>query len=126
MSCGRGACLKILALHRPVIADLCSIVVALKMNNDLERFGYLVVSIAHRASSLLTLPGSRGPFDFSGMSHGVQAMLRRSLESLVNLDAPLAKSGCDDDDRVDQIKREMHDRIRSGIQTNTSDLESLT
>jgi len=39
-------CLKILALHQPVAADLRFIIAALKLNNDLERIGDLAVNIA--------------------------------------------------------------------------------
>ena len=37
-------CLKILALHQPVAADLRYVVAALKINNDLERIGDLAVN----------------------------------------------------------------------------------
>src|SRR3990172_464102 len=42
-------CLKVLALHQPVAADLRFIITALKVNNDLERMGDLAVNIAERA-----------------------------------------------------------------------------
>ena len=48
-------CLKILALHQPVAADLRFIISVLKVNNDLERIGDLAVNIAERAIYLLSL-----------------------------------------------------------------------
>ena len=39
-------CLKILALHQPVAADLLFVVTALKVNNDLERIGDLATNVA--------------------------------------------------------------------------------
>ena len=41
-------CLKILALHQPVAADLRYVIASLKINNDLERIGDLAVNIAKR------------------------------------------------------------------------------
>ena len=50
-------CLKILALHHPVATDLRRVVVALKINTDLERMADLAVNIAKRVASLaLQLP----------------------------------------------------------------------
>lgn len=119
-------CLKILALYQPVAADLRYIIVVLKMNNDLERIGDLAVNIAHRASSLIKLQKPAVNFDFSEMSRQVQEMLRQALEALVNRDAKLATSVCEADDIVDELNRQMHNRIRSEIRTNIDDLESLT
>lgn len=119
-------CLKILALYQPVAADLRYIVVVLKMNNDLERIGDLAVNIAHRASALIKLRKPEAYFDFSDMAKKVQEMLRKALESLVNSDAVLAASVCRSDDIVDEMNRQMHDRIRNEIRANLGDLESLT
>ena len=49
-------CLKILALHQPVAADLRFIIVVLKVSNDLERMGDLAVNITERAAYLSTHP----------------------------------------------------------------------
>ena len=45
-------CLKVLALHQPVAADLRFLVVVLKVNNDLERMGGQIVNIAERVRFL--------------------------------------------------------------------------
>ena len=119
-------CLKILALYQPVAADLRYIIVVLKMNNDLERIGDLAVNIAHRASALIKLRKPEAYFDFSDMARKVQEMLRKALEALVNSDAKLAFSVCHSDDAVDELNRQMHDRIRKEIRANLDDLESLT
>ena len=42
------------------------------------------------------------PFDLAGMSEKTKAMLRDSLDALVNLDAGLAKSVCARDEEVDR------------------------
>src|SRR5688500_17257357 len=42
-------CLKILALHQPVAADLRRVATIVKINSDLERMADLAVNIAERA-----------------------------------------------------------------------------
>jgi phosphate transport system protein len=100
-------CLKILALYQPVAVDLRFIVAAMKINSDLERIGDLAVNIARKATSFAGETSMPIAFDIAGMSAKTQAMLRDSLDALVNLDSPLAADVCRRDDEVDQIKREI-------------------
>jgi phosphate transport system protein len=99
-------CLKALALHQPVASDLRLIVAVLKINNDLERIGDLAVNIARKAVAFSAQPPMAIPFDLAGMCQKTQAMLRDSIDALVNLDAPLAHSVCGRDNEVDQMKHE--------------------
>src|SRR5690606_30710110 len=69
-------CLKILALYQPVATDLRFVVMALKINNDLERIGDLATSIASRAIYLSKLPTIEIPFDFEAMADKTRSMLR--------------------------------------------------
>jgi phosphate transport system protein len=100
-------CLKILALHQPVAIDLRFIVAAMKINNDLERIGDLAVNIARKAESFAAEPSMPIPFDIGGMWEKTHAMLRDSLDALVNMDGALAADVCRRDDEVDRIKREI-------------------
>ncbi|MEA1951892.1 MAG: phosphate signaling complex protein PhoU [Planctomycetota bacterium] len=104
-------CLKILALYQPVAVDLRFIVAVLKINNDLERIGDLAVNIANKARTLAASPPVAIPFDLTGMSEKTQAMLRDSIDALVNLDTKLADEVCGRDDEVDRMK---HDIRRQG------------
>ena len=105
-------CLKILALHQPVAIDLRFIIAAMKINNDLERIGDLAVNIARKAVSFIEETQMEIRFDIAGMWEKTQAMLRDSLDALVNMDATLAIEVCRRDDEVDRIK---HD-IRVGVE----------
>ncbi|MFQ5504476.1 MAG: phosphate signaling complex protein PhoU [Planctomycetota bacterium] len=100
-------CLKILALHQPVATDLRFVVAVMKVNNDLERMGDLAINIAERAAYLSTHDPIQVPLDFGRMAERVRTMLRESLDSLVNLDAALARKICQEDEEVDGINREM-------------------
>jgi phosphate transport system protein len=103
-------CLKILALHQPVAGDLRFLVAALKINNDLERIGDLAVNIARKAAAFAGQSFFEIPFDLAGMGEKAQAMLRDSLDALVNLDPKLANAVCARDDAVDQMKRMIRSR----------------
>ena len=61
-------CLKTLALYQPVAGQLRFIVCVLKVNSDLERVGDIAVNIAHKATSLASLPPIVTPFDLAAMT----------------------------------------------------------
>jgi phosphate transport system protein len=118
-------CLKILALHQPVAADLRFIVSALKINNDLERIGDLAVNIARKVKTLAAEPAVELPFDLAGMSEKTQLMLHDSLEALVNLDSRLADSVCAQDDEVDRMKHTIRHWAEDAIRTNVDRAPAL-
>lgn len=100
-------CLKVLALHQPVAADLRFVAVVIKVNNDLERIGDLAVNIAERATYLSNCEPLQTSLDFPGMADKVREMLRRSLDALASANAKLAKGVLAMDDEVDETNREM-------------------
>lgn len=108
-------CLKLLALHQPVAIDLRFIIAVLKINNDLERIGDLVVNIGERASYIVEQKEVPIPFDFNAMSEKVKTMLKTSLDSLVNMDSSLAYKVREMDDEVDDINCQMFKQVKTGI-----------
>jgi len=113
-------CLKVLALHQPVAADLRFVVTVLKVNNDLERMGDLAGSIARRAKSL-SKSGQQVPEqEFRLLVDRVVEMVRGSLDSLVNQDAELARKVCLSDDEVDRIHRENFELLQSRMMHDPS------
>ena len=118
-------CLKILALHQPVAIDLRFIIAVLKINNDLERIGDLAVNIAERAQFLSTQRSIAIPFDLDSLAEKTQEMLRKSLDSLVNLNTGLAREVCRTDDEVDAINRDMYDLVKNAIRAHPEQLDIL-
>jgi len=97
-------CLKILALHQPVANDLRFIIAVLKINNDLERIGDLAGNIAERTIALAEEKERIvAPSHFPAMVVGVEEMLKKSLDALVNLDLRLAAQVCRMDDQIDKL-----------------------
>lgn len=118
-------CLKVLALHQPVAVDLRFIVSAMKINNDLERVGDLAVNIAERALFLSGQPQISIPFDFDTMVEKTRNMLKKSLDSLVQMDAQLADQVCHEDQLVDDIHRKMYAKVYREIRKAPEHTETL-
>jgi phosphate transport system protein len=100
-------CLKMLALHQPVAIDLRRIIVALKINTDLERMADLAANIAERALDLAELPRIAVPDKLQGMTDLTTAMVRQSLDAFVMLNAEQARQVIRLDDEVDRYNREI-------------------
>jgi phosphate transport system protein len=118
-------CLKILALHQPVAVDLRFIVAVLKMNNDFERIGDLSVNIAERTLAMKEPPPPEFAAHLGLMVNKVCAMVNGSLDSLVNIDAALARRVCASDDAVDTFYREMYANVKNGIAANPEKVDDL-
>ena len=108
-------CLKVLALHQPVAVDLRFLIAVIKINNDLERIGDQAVNIAERVEVTSKRELEDFFFDYTAMGERAQAMLKMSLDALVNMDYDQAFEVVMMDDRVDQIKSDAYDRIKRAI-----------
>ncbi len=115
-------CLKILALHQPVAADLRFITACLKIDNDLERIGDLAVNIAERAAFLTTVRPFPVPHQLKALMEEAMRMLRESLDAFVNGDVDAARRICREDEEVDRLHREI---VRELIKSMESDSESV-
>ena len=112
-------CLKLLALHQPVAADLRFIVAVLKVNNDLERMGDLAQNIAERAVMLARANSTTAPpAELRAMMEMVQSMVVRCLDALVRLDADVARTVLRDDEGVDEVHRRMYQHLQERMQKN--------
>ena len=94
-------CLKILALHQPVAADLRYVIATLKINNDLERIADLAVNIAECTPTIAKAGSREMPFDLFAMLDMTVKMVRDSVDSLVSNDCVQAGQVCADDDEID-------------------------
>ncbi len=111
-------CLKILALHQPVAADLRYIIAVLKINNDLERIADMAVNIAERSKTLTYNSGPLIPFDLQSMLEIAVKMVRDSVDALVKNSTELARQVCIDDDAIDDRHREVYKLAQEAIRKN--------
>jgi phosphate transport system protein len=111
-------CLKILALYQPVAVDLRFITAVIKINNDLERIADEAVNIAKGIQYISKGKKLHFDFDFHSMAEKTEAMLKKSLDALVNLDVDLAFKVCLQDDEVDKINADAHRIAKEAIKDN--------
>ena len=108
-------CLKILALHQPVAADLRFIIAVLKVNNDLERMGDQTMNIVSRVQSLRKEPSLNAVPDFTAMSRLVLTMVRLSLDALIQQDVELARKVVQMDKAVDDVHAANYQFLREQV-----------
>ncbi len=116
-------CLRLLALHQPMAADLRFITSAQRINTELERIGDQAVNIAERVISLNKEPQLKPYIDIPRMAEITQSMVKDVLDAFVNKDVELARSVCERDDDVDalndQVFRELLTYMMSDPKTIT-------
>ncbi len=100
-------CTRILALLHPEAEDLRTVLMILKINNDLERIGDHAVNVAERAIFLADKPLVKPLIDIPRMADHAIEMLRESLDSFVNKNADLAIEVCKKDDTVDELYKQV-------------------
>lgn len=103
-------CLKLLALQQPMARDLRHIAGTMKIITDIERMGDYVVDIAKTAKELSSKPLFKPLVNIPKMTDIVKKMLREVLEAFINHDLDLIQQMIEDDDKVDQIDKNLqHD-----------------
>ncbi|HBA83976.1 MAG TPA: phosphate transport system regulatory protein PhoU [Verrucomicrobia bacterium] len=118
-------CLKILALHQPVAADLRYIIAVLKINQDLERIGDLAAHIAERGLFLCSQPPIAIPFQLGEMADKAQSMLKKVLDAFVNLNNAAAHEVCAADSEIDAINRDIFQQVKTVVTQNPALFEAL-
>ena len=105
------ACIQQIACYQPQAKDLRTIMMVMKMNNDLERMGDEAVNISESALFLIEKPEVKPLIDIPRMAEEATKMIEDSLKSFINEDIQLAQNVCERDDVVDglrdQILREL-------------------
>jgi phosphate transport system protein len=101
----------IIARENPVARDMRFVLVAIKINGDLERMGDMAVGIVERSRASLRQPALPMESSFVEMGNVVESMVLQSLEAFVKHDSQLARGVLKFDDTVDSqrnsIEREM-------------------
>ena len=117
-------CLKMLALHQPVAADLRRITTMMKINNDLERMADLACNIAERGQCLAPTPEFPIPEQINDMVSMVTRMVHDGLDSFVNSDIDLAYSVIGRDDAVDVLNVKVIDEVTALMTNNNQWIEA--
>jgi phosphate transport system protein len=118
-------CLKILALHQPVAADLRYLIAVLNINRDLERIGDLAAHIAQGALFLCEMPPVSIPPHLGKMAATAQQMLKKVLDAFVNVDVAAAREVRLADSELDTLNREMATCLKAAMVQSPALLEPL-
>ena len=100
-------CLKILALYQPVAGDLRFILSLAKISSILERIGDLAENLARKGKNLSRQEPVAVPPELSLMAERARAMLKDSIDSLVDRDPAKARAVVRADREVNIGKREV-------------------
>jgi len=119
-------CLKALALYQPVAIDLRFIIAVMKMNSDLERIGDLAADVAKNGIAINKAAKPKIPLDLHQMTYLAKTIVRKSLDSLLNIDAYLAREVLKDDEEINAMKAEMKAEIVEALQRNPDHADMLT
>jgi phosphate transport system protein len=97
----------LIAQHEPKAKDLRTILMVMKMSNDLERMGDHAVNIAQSGMYLIERPLVKPSIDVPRMSGLTIGMLKDSIVAFINEDPGLAKSVCERDSEVDELRDQL-------------------
>lgn len=111
--------LSLMALQQPVAIDLRFMVVALKMNNDLERIGDHSKSIAKTVKRISHEPYMKPVTEIPALGKIVKNMLGDSVLAFINLNADLAIEVRQRDKEVDKLCDKIYDEVLEIIKTET-------
>lgn len=111
-------CLKMLALHQPVAADLRRLTTMMKVNNDLERIADLACNVAERATDLIEFEAFPIPELMRDMASDANRMVRESLGAFINLDIEVAYKVINGDDEIDAMNVSVIQELTTQMQSD--------
>ncbi len=116
-------CVNLIAQFQPKAVDLRTVLMALKMNNDMERICDLAVNMAESALYLIEEPRIKDFTLIPQMASRTKSMLKDSLDSFLNQDASLARLVCERDSEVDSLRDQVWRKLIKTIKKDSQSLE---
>ncbi|QEF99303.1 hypothetical protein Mal15_33670 [Stieleria maiorica] len=116
-------CLKLLALHQPVAADMRWLITVVKVNGELERMADTACNIAERAKAISEFSSFTVPEQMNEMVDVTIRMVRRALDAFVTHNAKMAVEVIKMDEAVDQQNREIIQHLQELMKADVSLLE---
>jgi phosphate transport system protein len=116
-------CLKLLALHSPMAADLRAVMAAIKINSDLERVGDMAVNIGEAGRRYAAHRPVKKLIDIPRMGTTAQSMLRDALDAYVRGDIALAQRVLEEDDTLDTLKTQVFRELLTYMLQDPSTIE---
>ena len=109
-----------LALFQPVSEDLRYVVMAMKINKDLERTGDHAVGITRKAVELLEFPTFIEYVELPKMAFSASKMVSDSIKSFISGNKQLAIDVCERDREIDKSYIKISEEIISLMKNDSS------
>ena len=109
-----------LALFQPVSEDLRYVVMAMKINKDLERTGDHAVGITRKAVDLLEFPTFIEYVELPKMAFSASKMVSDSIKSFISGNKQLAIDVCERDREIDKSYIKISEEIISLMKNDSS------
>jgi phosphate transport system protein len=105
---------------QPVARDMRFVVVAIKINTDLERMGDLAMNIVERSLGLMKQPPLPEQVNFADMANLVESMVLGALDAFIKRDSQVAHRILSSDDSVDKLRNSIQSQLVTMMQRNSS------
>jgi phosphate transport system protein len=116
-------CITLIAKYQPTAKDLRTITMIAQMNNDLERMADLAVNIVESSLFLIERPPVKPLIDIPKMAEIAIRMLKDSIDSFTHEDPKLARSVCERDEIMDDLKDQVFRELITHMMSNPSVIE---
>lgn len=116
-------CLTLIAKYQPTAKDLRTIMMIAQMNNDLERMADLAVNIVESSLFLIERPSVKPLIDIPKMAEIAIKMLKDSIDSYTHEDPKLARSVCERDEIMDDLKDQVFRELITHMMSNPAVIE---
>jgi phosphate transport system protein len=113
----------LIAREAPVARDMRFVVVALKINTDLERMGDMAVGVVERSLALMRQPELPTGDVIVEMGNLVESMVLTSLDAFVQRDERMARGVIASDDGVDALRNRITRQMMDLMKTDQSTIE---
>ena len=100
-------CISSIAQYQPKAKDLRTILMAMKINNDLERLGDHAVNIAESSLFLIERPPIKPLLDIPRMAQIAVKMLKDSINAFISENIELAYNTLMQDNTVDDLRNQV-------------------
>lgn len=116
-------CISAIAQFEPKAKDLRTVLMILKISNDLERMADHAVNMAESSLYLIDLPPVKPLIDIPRMAEIIDKMLNDSILSFIEEDVALARSVCRLDDSVDELRDQIYRELITYMSADPSTIE---
>ena len=116
-------CITLIAQYEPRAKDLRTVLMILRINNDLERMGDHAVNITESGLFLIERPLVKPLIDIPKMNQVAIEMLKDSINAFIREDAKLARSVCEKDSIMDGLRDEILKELSSFMSSDNTTIE---